>query len=287
MTACKWHVVLAVSFAVTPVLLGAQERPDTTLSLVSGRVIDHESGASVPGATVSLGPTTPGLSTPGSRSTGEEGLFRFEGIVSGGYAVTVTALGYQPLADSIYVTPASDVRLAVYLSASPIELEPIVAVSPRRPPFMDGFEARRAHDRTHTGFFTREDIEELHPRDISDLVRTVPGTYNEMSLFGQRIRVAGDVARPRPCSPNVFVNGLFTPWAEYDYIYPPEDIEAVELYTTVHETPAQFQMNAPNICGALVIWLREPDPWEEPEGTSWRALAGWVGALGALMLLVR
>jgi hypothetical protein len=79
---------------------------------------------------------------------------------------------------------------------------------------------------------------------------------------------------------------VYTPGAPYDDIYPPEDIAAIELYTTAHETPQQFQVNHPNICGALVIWLREPEPWEEPEGTSWKGLV-LGGALTVMTLLLR
>lgn len=247
--------------------LSAQERADSTsLSIVSGLVLDEESGGPVPGATVSLRRYGAPDGFAGSRVTGNDGRFSFEGIASGDYVLGLTGIGYHPLTDSTSVPPGSHVRIAARLSVSPLALEPIVAVSPRRPAFMDGFEERRAQAGRHAGFFTREEIEERSPRDISELVRSVPGNFNEASLFGQRIRVVGNVASRRRCSPPVFVNGIYTPVA-YDDLYSPEDIAAVELYTIDHETPSRFKRDYPLTCGgALVIWLREPEPWEEPDG---------------------
>jgi hypothetical protein len=67
-----------------------------------------------------------------------------------------------------------------------------------------------------------------------------------------------------------------------DEMYPPDQIEAIELYTTRHEVPAEF---AGRGCGALVIWLRERDPSEFLP--SWQRWLVALGAVAATILLVR
>lgn len=256
-------------------------------SIVAGRIVDHESGRPVAGATVSLAAGRPGVTGAGTRTTTEEGLFRFDDVPPEAYLLVVTSLGYHRFEDSLQVQPGREIRLVVHLSASPLELEPLMVVTARRPAFMDGFEERRAHarGRIHTAFFTREEIQEVSPRDITELLYPVPGTYVTPGTFGDRLMVDGDVTRGGYCRPDVWVNGYLTVGGpSYNDVYPPEDIAAVELYAIEHDVPQRFK--GPSRCGALVIWLRERGP-EEQSPAAWKRWLAALGVLGAAILLGR
>src|SRR5690606_36817628 len=79
--------------------------------------------------------------------------------------------------------------------------------------------------------------------------------------FGDTLTVAGSAggsARRSGCRPDLWVDGhLIGPDLPVDEIYPPNEIEALELYSTRHEVPPEFV--GLSGCGALVIWLRERD----------------------------
>ncbi|HZD03401.1 MAG TPA: carboxypeptidase regulatory-like domain-containing protein, partial [Longimicrobiales bacterium] len=230
-------------------------------------------------------PGRPGAPGAGSQTTAEDGLFRFDDVPPQSYLLVVTSLGYHRFEDSLQVQPGREIRLVVHLSASPLELEPLMVVTARRPAFMDGFEERRSHARLHTAFFTHDEIQELDPRDVTELLRTVPGTFVAPGLFGDRLMVDGDVTRGGHCRPDVWVNGLLMIGGpSYNDVYPPDDIAAVELYAIEHDVPQRFK--GPRRCGALVIWLRERGP-DEQFPAAWKRWLAALGFLGAAILLAR
>jgi hypothetical protein len=258
-------------------------------AVVGGRIVDHETGRGVAGATVSLALQTGGEREVMARTSDAEGRFEFRAVPAGRYALTSESLGYRTFDDVLDVGAGTDVRLEIRVSASPLDLEPIVVVTARRPDFMDGFEARRARDRRHTAFFTAEEIAARNPNVLSDLFLTVPGAYVQPGLMtgdylGNNLTVSGVAgASSRGCQPDVFVNGFLAGGIPYDQMFEPDQIEAVELYTLQHEVPQRFE--GPGRCGALVIWLRDRDPSEFlPSWLRW--LAG-AAALGATFLLTR
>ena len=255
-------------------------------STVAGRVLDHESGVGVGAAVVSLGPLVAGSRGPGTRATDDEGAFRFVDVPPGRYLVTVTSLGYRALTDTLEVDADSEVRVAVRLSARPIALEPLVVTARRRPAFMGGFDERRAKGSSHAAFFDRDEIEEANPRVLSEMFTTVPGVEIRRGGLSDSIVVQGDPTTSRACRPDLFVNGNLTVVPEgfgVDDLFPPRDVEAVELYTILHDVPSRFR--GPSRCGSLLVWLREEGEGERP--ASWmRWLAGLV-ALGATVLLAR
>jgi hypothetical protein len=173
------------------------------MSVVRGRLVEHETGIPLAGAAVSLasgpGPTR-GI---GTRVTNSDGRFLFRTVPPGSYRIIASQLGYRELRDTLQVEPGSDLDLQLPLSVSPIRLEPLVVVSERRPslgPLRD-FENRR---RTRAGtFFDHEDIEELNPMLFSDLLRMVPGARVVPSgPYDYSIRLRGG------CTPVLVVDGM-------------------------------------------------------------------------------
>jgi hypothetical protein len=264
-------------------------RSRARLSVVFGTVVDHETDAPIENATVSLGAEPDGTRGTAMRVTDEVGRFRFEQVMPGTYTLTVAGFGYRTMEDTLRVGQDSDVSVSVDLSASPIALAPIVVTTSRRPAFMAGFEERRARDRNHTAFFTREDIESRNLGHITDLIAMTPGVWvTPAGPFGNNIIF------DRGCRPAVFINGnrfadLEQPIAGsggslfgVDATIQPDEVEAVEVYTIRHDVPRQFGP----ACGALVIWLRQPDP-DEKRGPEWRRWLIALGVFGAGIFMFR
>jgi hypothetical protein len=264
-------------------------RSPVRLSVVFGTVVDHETEVPIENATVSLGAQPDGARGTGTRVTDEAGRFRFEEVMPGTYTLTVAGFGYRTMEDTLRVGQDSDVNVSVDLSASPIVLAPIVVTTSRLPAFMVGFEERRARDRNHTAFFTRDDIESRNLGHITDLIAMTPGVWvTPTGPFGNDIRFDGG------CRPAIWVDG--NPFADFpqmtamaggrlfgvDATIQPDEVEAVEVYTRRHDVPQQFGP----ACGALVIWLRQPDP-DEKRAPEWRRWLLALGVFGAGVLMFR
>jgi hypothetical protein len=292
--ATRTTLMLACMAAMLPVPLLAQvEREEQSpLSVVSGLVIDHATGQPVVNAEVSMSLRQTGAAQRAARLSAADGTFRFDDVEPGTYVFSVSALGYAATEDVVEVAAQSDVRVVVSLTASAIELQPLLVETSRRPAFMDGFEQRRAAANRHTGFFTSEEIMALHPKDVTDIFRNVPGATLAPRMVGaDTLLVEGNIAASRRCVPNLFINGFIAGDSmPYSDIYEPEDIAAVELYTLAHDVPQQFQVSRSGQdmyfpCGALVIWLKSGAEANLP--ATWkRLLGGGIAAAGAVLLLL-
>ena len=284
-----WGSVLILVAFVFPGSLSArsgdQERGPGGSSVFSGKVVDHQSGRPVVAAEVSLEPDLAGGTSAGTRLTGENGVFRFEDVPPGRYVLSVTSLSYRRFEHNLEVEPESEIRMLIRLSPSPVALEPLIVVAPRRPAFMDGFEERRARGRAHTRFITWEEIQEMTaaPRYIPDLFQYMPGA--DVSLGPLPVlTVDGDVGRRLGCQPDVWLNGRLMPLPSVIDLIDPHDIAAIELHAIEHDTPSEFR--GPNRCGALVIWLRTPGPGEE-RPSRWKALLAGFGLMVMAVVMTR
>jgi len=220
--------------------------PDPT-STIRGRVIEHETGVPLQGATVLLTSLSNGSVAPRTQSAGENGEFIFEAVPPGVYRLEASLLAYHNLGNTLGVEPESDMDVTLPLSASPIRLEPIVVISRReRPELLVGFEIRR--QRTSGVFLVREDIEASASLEFTDLLRRVPSvrivpTYR----FGNQVFFRGG------CLPDLWVDGTLAGSSqEIDSFLQPNQVEAIEVYKGA-ELPIEF---GSNLCGAIVVWTR-------------------------------
>ena len=67
----------------------------------------------------------------------------------------------------------------------------------------------------------------------------------------------GDGARA--CVPQMFVHNMPYSGTLDDFIA--EDIEAVEVYVGISEIPPELDKDGKGICGAIVVWTRDPQKW--------------------------
>ncbi len=250
--------------------------PDT-VSMVQGRVEEHETGRPLAGAAVSLASGPGGTQGIGTRVTDPDGRFLFRQVPPGTYRLTVTRIGYRDLRDTLQVGLASDLEMVLPMSVSPIPLEPLVVVTERQVDWvMRDFEARR---RTRSGtFFDRGEIEARLPSRFTDLLRMVPGArVVPAGPYGYTVRLRGN------CRPQLWVDGMRLLSAEdMDDILPTMDLEAVEVYHSA-SLPVEFGSNN---CGAIVVWTRRGEA-AAGEGGLLRRLAIASGFLVLAFLLAR
>ncbi len=266
----SWLGCLGALFAAgggTPPLQG---QAIDSISVVRGQLLEHETGIPLDGAAVSLasgpGPTR-GI---GTRVTNSDGRFMFREVRPGSYRLIVRLIGYQELRDTLEIGPGAEVDLSLSLSVSPIELEPLVVVSDRRPPPgpLRDFERRR--ESMNGTYFDREEIERRNPFRFSDLLRLVPGArVMPAGPFDNSIRLRSG------CRPVIWMDGMRLSTGEgIDHLIQPLDLEAVEIYHA-SELPVEFGANS---CGGIIVWTRRGEP--SVGGGSW-----WKRALFALVFL--
>jgi hypothetical protein len=250
----------ASAAAITP--LRAQLTPvsDTTSrdsipATLIGHVVDS-AGVGLPGAEITLN-----KSDKVHAITGDSGEFRIAGLPSGAVVFNVRRIGFES-ASFTAVLRAGRTQRAKFPLTPTAQALPLVAVSDTasKTHWLDDFARRKSTNRGT--FIGRAEIERKGARTGTDVVRTVPGVRlvpRRGGIGNQVLMTRGD--GPRACVPQMFVHNMAYSGTLDDFIA--EDIEAVEVYVGTSEVPAELDKAGRGICGAIVVWTR--DPHKPPE----------------------
>ena len=210
----------------------------------SAVVVDSSTGAPLASALVGINGTVVATSD-------EQGRFSINSVDQGQILLDIRRIGYTPITAEVQVGdgPSGDLRFA--LPAAPFQLDAIV-VEGRRATYY-GFGRMRAFaERRRRGLgktFTRNEIEAMHPFQLSDLMRRVLGARVTPSRFG-RSRVSF-----RDCdSPDIYIDGMLLRDLALDDVMPIENVGAVEVYNSLVSIPAEFL--SLDACAVIVIWTR-------------------------------
>lgn len=230
---------------------------------IAGAVTTRD-GAPVIGAQIAL------LDGPSTR-TNERGEWSLTGTPTGTRSLEVRAVGFYPDKRLLTVsdaTPRVDSRLETLKAV----LDTMKVVANLGPNIVAEFSERR---RTLPGrFLGPEDIARRGATQVSDLFKSVPGTYLEILLpsdtvsqfnggavqnvsSDNQLRITMRGGFSEKCLPTIWVNGLqlTEPTAgDLDGVMQPGDLIGVEVYSST-QVPAQFRVAA-NGCGAIVFWRR-------------------------------
>lgn len=87
---------------------------------LAGIVVDGETGEPLPGASVLLADASAGMASNGA------GMFTFTTLEPGPYLVTASFIGYEPVADSVWVPADGRTRRRIALRPKPFAASPIV-----------------------------------------------------------------------------------------------------------------------------------------------------------------
>ncbi|HWL39995.1 MAG TPA: Plug domain-containing protein, partial [Gemmatimonadaceae bacterium] len=177
----------------------------------------------------------------------------------------VLLLGYTPKRMPVDVPPGAAFRVTVVLD--PVILETVeVSANAAFSRAMGGFEERRAKGVGR--FFTREQIVKMQARQVTDVLRRVPGmriqtgsgAFGGGSLTAHSGRSVGTTSA-RVCPLAYYVNGAPFPLpgdVPINHYLTPDEIVGIEVYSSGSQIPTQFTSTMPNSrCGLAVIWTRD------------------------------
>jgi len=269
----KYIGLLLLATAVLPIELASQSTlivriaADTTMRPVSN---------------VSVG--IPALER--SAVTDSTGLAVLERLPAGTHRVVARAIGFRP--DSTLVELADGVtrEIILKLATHTVVLQEVrvSAAGTARTGKMAGYHER--HDRGIGRFLDRDLLEKNSHRRTADILNTVPGVYvrygytsKAWASSGRNSNASGcptcgsaNTAMINPgdrlagagpaCYMDVYIDGalVYNSSMRYAALFDlnsiePASIEAMEVYSSGSNLPAEFQRTGGG-CGAVLIWMR-------------------------------
>lgn len=186
-------------------------------------------------------------------TTDASGRASLTGLPAGSRALVVRYLGYAPEEVVVTLTPDRVASVALSLRVQPIALA-AVAVRAQRSRLQDtGFFQRRSGG--FGTFVTREDIERMRPRFLSDVLRRVAGISLQSSAYGgtSRASMRGNKVLGG-CPIQYYVDGTMTGFFNIDEVQP-QDVEGLEIYRGAATIPPAYNKGSA-MCGVIVIWTR-------------------------------
>lgn len=188
------------------------------------------------------------------RVTDRDGFVRIESLPPGQRRVQVEYLGFAPLDEIVAFEPGRPTRIVARLNVQAIALAGVrVRARPSVLLSRGFFDRRRFGNGT---FFTREDIEAMRPRYLSDVLRRVGGISVGTAAFGARppAQIRGPSSIVRSCPIQFYIDGTLTAGFNIDDVTP-GDVEGIEIYKGAATIPAVFNKGTA-MCGVIVIWTR-------------------------------
>lgn len=240
-----------VAFLLGTFLLPAGSAAQTGAATVNGTILDI-SGVPIAGASVSI------EGTPIATTSDEKGQFHLSVSRVGPAKVSVRRLGFSPAAADVNLVAGQMHRdLTIKMLGVASMLNPVL-VSATRGKYsgrLAGYYQRL--ERRSAGYFiSRDQIDKKSYRNLSQLLRTVPG-INAFPLKGGggAVRI-----RERQCRPMVFIDGVPMPAAEVDLdAFPVSTLHGIEVYSGSTAAPQDFATSGSTNCGTIVLWSRGRD----------------------------
>jgi hypothetical protein len=239
---------------------------------IRGRVVDAATGEPVPQAVVTV--LTPENRNAGRARTGADGTFAVELRAPGTFRLRGERAGYQASnSRAMEVEVRETVEVTLRVSPQAMQIEPLTVTGRVQPPRSRVLAANGFYDREASGsgkFLRREDLDRHPERNMVHTLARVPGVELDVDRRGREIvsftrgRMVGTVKRGQLgqrdiCYPQIYLDGSSVRYGpndvQLDNIINPNQVEAIEVYRSAAEIPAQFN-GINSACGVIVIWTR-------------------------------
>lgn len=234
---------------------------------ITGRVIDNETLAPISGVDIRLSYSRLEWKVTDRAFTDEQGRFAFTAEEGGGYIFRAKRIGYEDVETPILWTDTfSDYQLEIRLDPDAVLVAPIEVLARAKgddSPVLAEFQHRVESGFGH--YITYQDIQQLKPGRVTDLLARVPGLRLESSGTGLRrdVYMRGGHGLTR-CKAQIFVDGML--WSRrlpgeaqsaytVDDAILPADVFGIEVYTGLATIPAQY-LTPGSRCGVVAIWTR-------------------------------
>jgi len=209
---------------------------------ITGTVRATEQGPLLEGARVSL------LGTTFTTTTGHKGEFSLKDLPPGKYVIQAIAIGYSTLTSEIEVKEKELLEIRFEAPPEGLRLPEVTVVEKPNLPT----EFVRRSEEGGGRYISRADIERRNAHSVGDLLRTVPGLRVNCSRVPCRVQF---MRASRNCPMSYWLDGIPTDaWSVL--MQPPRELDGVEIYSGVSETPPELYVR--NTCGALAVWTRTP-----------------------------
>ena len=240
---------------------------------IRGRVVDAATGEPVAQAGVTV--LTPEQRTVARARTGADGTFTVQLRAPGTFRLRGERAGYQASnSQAVEVAVREVVEVSLRVSPQALQIEPLTVTGRIQPPRNSILAANGFYDREAGGmgkFVRREDLDRHPEHNLVHTLARVPGVVLDVDRRGRQIvsftrgRVVGTLKRGQQgrqdiCYPQIFLDGTLVRYGppndvQLDDVITPSQIEAIELYRSSAELPAQYGGNN-SACGAILIWSR-------------------------------
>jgi hypothetical protein len=182
-----------------------------------------------------------------SATTDTGGRYTIGGLPRGTHQVLIRAIGYQPILLRAYLVTDDTLELVLSMKKSIMELAPLEVTASAVPTGLESFEERRLE---RDGVFM--DWTQLRKEDHR---RTVDLFYG---IRGVKVMYDGAgrgwlVGTHKNCPMQVLLNGAIIAPRSIDS-WRIENLDAIEVYRSGAETPAQFASGGS--CGTVILWTR-------------------------------
>jgi hypothetical protein len=203
------------------------------------------------------------LGTDLTTTTRMDGAFDVANVPAGRRELQVVMVGYTPAAMSIEIVAGETLKVSLVLEPLPLETVTVTA-DPNFFVGMAGFEERKA--RGMGRYFTRDEIKVMQPRQVTDVLRRVPGMQIETVLGGlsggsPTARTGRNITGANsPCVMSYYLNGSPLPLPSdisINHFVAADDVAAMEVYTGSAQIPPEFNSSLYGArCGVVAIWTR-------------------------------
>lgn len=187
------------------------------------------------------------------RATNDHGFLRLSGLPDGVSLVEVRSLGFKSWKERVSLKAGVTTGLLAELLVDPIALAQLEVEARESTLRRRGFYDRR---RTGSGtFITRDQLERMRVRSLSDVLRRVGGIHVGSDSRGlPPARIRGQQTIAGGCPIQYFVDGVATFAMNIDEVRP-GDVEGIEIYRGAASIPAAFKRGTAS-CGVILLWTR-------------------------------
>jgi hypothetical protein len=184
-------------------------------------------------------------------STRPDGSITLFGLKPGTRTIEVRYLGYEPQRAQVTLEPYRTSQVRFELELQPIQLAEVRVRARASRLLRTGFHGRR--NAGFGTFFTREDIQRMQPRVLSDLMRRVAGANVSTGRSG--LGSATFRGGRGTCPVQFYIDGTMASQFLIDEMRA-EDVEGLEIYRGAATIPPEYNKGTA-MCGVIVIWTRD------------------------------